>query len=107
MTEESYARRGVIMLGTAHETMSGVKVKLSDLYLERTVAIKTSPYLQQAKEGVKKIGKEFLKDERGDVPGWVLVVLMTTGLITAIWAVAEPRLSQLRRNSLDSMNTVR
>jgi hypothetical protein len=25
-----------------------------------------------------------LKDDRGDVPGWVLVVLMTTGLVTAI-----------------------
>ena len=25
-----------------------------------------------------------LSDDRGDVPGWVLVVLMTTGLVTAI-----------------------
>ena len=27
-----------------------------------------------------------LKNDRGDVPGWVLVVLMTTGLVTAISA---------------------
>jgi len=27
-------------------------------------------------------------DERGDVPGWVLVTLMTAGLVVAIWAIA-------------------
>lgn len=46
-------------------------------------------------------------DERGDVPGWVLVVLMTTGLVTAIWTIAAPRLTAILRNSLDSMNGIR
>jgi hypothetical protein len=46
-------------------------------------------------------------DERGDVPGWVLVVLMTTGLVTAIWTIAAPRLSSILRNSLDAMNAIR
>jgi hypothetical protein len=46
-------------------------------------------------------------DERGDVPGWVLVVLMTTGLVTAIWTIAAPRLSTILRNSLDAMNGIR
>ena len=45
--------------------------------------------------------------ERGDVPGWVLVVLMTTGLVTAIWTIAAPRLSAILRNSLDAMNGIR
>ena len=44
---------------------------------------------------------------RGDVPGWVLVVLMTAGLVTGIWTVAAPRLNALLRNSLDSMNAIR
>jgi hypothetical protein len=48
-----------------------------------------------------------LRDERGDVPGWVLVVLMTTGLVTAIWTIASPRLSAILKNSLDSMNGIR
>ena len=26
--------------------------------------------------------------ERGDVPGWVLITLMTAGLVTVLWAVA-------------------
>jgi uncharacterized membrane protein YqjE len=41
------------------------------------------------------------------VPGWVLVVLMTAGLVTGIWTVAAPRLNALLRNSLDSMNAIR
>jgi hypothetical protein len=50
---------------------------------------------------------EIRANERGDVPGWVLVVLMTTALVTAIWTIAQPRLSTILRNSLDSMNNVR
>lgn len=48
-----------------------------------------------------------LHDQRGDVPGWVLVVLMTTGLVTAIWTIAAPRLTAILRNSLDAMNGIR
>lgn len=33
-----------------------------------------------------------LSDERGDVPGWVLITLMTAGLVVAIWAIAAPAL---------------
>ena len=33
--------------------------------------------------------------ERGDVPGWVLVTLMTAGLVVALWAVAGPALTQV------------
>ena len=50
---------------------------------------------------------ELLRDDRGDVPGWVLVVLMTTGLVTALWAIAKPNLTSILNNSLNSMNGVR
>jgi hypothetical protein len=33
--------------------------------------------------------------DRGDVPGWVLVTLMTAGLVLAIWALAGPALTNL------------
>lgn len=36
-----------------------------------------------------------LLDERGDVPGWVLVTLMTAGLVVGLWAVAGPALTQV------------
>ena len=34
----------------------------------------------------------LLRDDRGDVPGWVLITIMTAGLVVAIWALAAPAL---------------
>ncbi|WAC65545.1 hypothetical protein OVA14_09310 [Agrococcus sp. SL85] len=33
------------------------------------------------------------QEERGDVPGWVLVTLMTAGLVIVLWTVAGPALT--------------
>ena len=43
------------------------------------------------------------RDERGDVPGWVLVTVMTAGLVAALWAVAGPELERLLRQALNSV----
>ncbi len=62
------------------------------------------------RDGLTRAHSNFyarLRDERGDVPGWVLVVLMTTGLVTAIWTIAAPRLTAILKNSLDAMNGIR
>jgi hypothetical protein len=69
--------------------------------------------LLQSLRGIKSIQqiqsryRSALASERGDVPGWVLVVLMTTGLVTAIWTIAAPRLTSILKNSLDAMNGIR
>ena len=54
-----------------------------------------------------KIKKILRQSEKGDVPGWILVVLMTTALVTGIWSIAAPRLSTILKDSLDSMGTIR
>ncbi|WP_426567064.1 hypothetical protein ACPPVT_05710 [Angustibacter sp. McL0619] len=41
--------------------------------------------------------------DRGDVPGWVLVTIMTAGLVAALWAVAGPTLNDLFVNSINSV----
>lgn len=41
--------------------------------------------------------------ERGDVPGWVLVTIMTAGLVTALWLVADDKLKDLFSNALDGV----
>lgn len=33
--------------------------------------------------------------DRGDVPGWVLITLMTAGLVVALWALAGPALGHV------------
>jgi hypothetical protein len=51
--------------------------------------------------------RNLCDDQRGDVPGWVLVLLMTTGLVTGIWTLAAPRLTNILNNSLNNMNNIR
>jgi hypothetical protein len=41
--------------------------------------------------------------DRGDVPGWVLVTIMTAGLVTALWLVADDKLRQLFGDALDGV----
>jgi hypothetical protein len=43
------------------------------------------------------------RDERGDVPGWVLITVMTAGLVAALWAVAGPQLQQMLSDALSSV----
>lgn len=40
------------------------------------------------------------RDERGDVPGWVMVVVMTAGLVAAITAIAGPQLRAMLESAL-------
>ena len=42
-------------------------------------------------------------EERGDVPGWVLITVMTAGLVAGLWAVAGPALEGMLRQALDSV----
>lgn len=41
--------------------------------------------------------------ERGDVPGWVLITLMSAGLVVALWAVAGPLLEGAFRQAITSV----
>lgn len=43
------------------------------------------------------------RDERGDVPGWVLITVMTAGLVMVIWGIARGELSALLRDALSSV----
>lgn len=40
--------------------------------------------------------------ERGDVPGWVLITIMTAGIVAVLWQFAEPYLRDVLADSLDA-----
>lgn len=44
---------------------------------------------------------KLLQEEKGDVPGWVLITLMTAGLVVVLWSVATPALSGILSQSLN------
>jgi hypothetical protein len=41
--------------------------------------------------------------DRGDVPGWVLITLMTAGLVTILWKLAGDQLSALFTQAMGSV----
>ena len=41
--------------------------------------------------------------DRGDVPGWVLVTLMTAGLVTALWVIAGDALGRVFEDAITSV----
>jgi hypothetical protein len=46
-----------------------------------------------------KAGKKLANDV-GDVPGWVLITLMTAGLVIVIWGLAGPALSNVFQQAI-------
>ena len=48
-----------------------------------------------------RVGKR--RGDRGDVPGWVLITLMTAGIVTVLWAFAGPRLLTILSDALDAV----
>ena len=49
---------------------------------------------------LRAVHADLQDDERGDVPGWVLITLMTAGLVVLIWALAGPALADLFQQAI-------
>lgn len=48
----------------------------------------------------KRLRGKF-RDDSGDVPGWVLITLMTAGLVIIIWGLAGPALANVFQQAID------
>jgi len=52
---------------------------------------------------VQQLGARLGAPERGDVPGWVLITLMTAGLVTVLWALAGDQLQTMFTQAMASV----
>lgn len=52
-------------------------------------------------KSIRSLSVVRLSDDRGDVPGWVLITLMTAGLVIIIWGLAGPALSGVFQQAID------
>lgn len=43
------------------------------------------------------------RDERGDVPGWVMITVMSAGLVAVLTAAAAPQLRTMLQNALSAV----
>ncbi|HEX4058858.1 MAG TPA: hypothetical protein VHX87_11150 [Galbitalea sp.] len=48
----------------------------------------------------KRVRQKLIEDDRGDVPGWVLITLMTAGLVIVIWGLAGPALANVFQQAI-------
>ncbi|MCU1576599.1 MAG: hypothetical protein QOD05_2706 [Microbacteriaceae bacterium] len=49
--------------------------------------------------------RRALRDESGDVPGWVLITIMTAGLVIIIWGLAGPALSNVFEQAISRVTS--
>jgi hypothetical protein len=47
------------------------------------------------------MNNKMLQSERGDVPGWVLITLMTAGLVVVMWSFAGPALQGVFQQAMN------
>jgi hypothetical protein len=47
-----------------------------------------------------RVGADAPERERGDVPGWVLITLMTAAIVAVLWTVAGPTLTDLFKSAV-------
>lgn len=53
---------------------------------------------------MKILARRLVTEETGDVPGWVLITLMTAGLVVIIWGLAGPALSGVFEQAIDRVS---
>jgi hypothetical protein len=51
-----------------------------------------------------QLNKRFAED-KGDVPGWVLITLMTAAMVVLLWSLAAPALSQVFNQAMSKVAT--
>ena len=57
------------------------------------------------RDTLRSYGSSDSHSERGDVPGWVLITLMTAGLVVTIWTVAGPALTQVFTTAIEKVTS--
>lgn len=70
-----------------------------------TLARRQRSMLSALRRATQPIRRRLADDdpERGDVPGWVLITIMTAGLVTALWLIAGDLLVQLFVDAVEAV----
>lgn len=53
--------------------------------------------------GLAALRERVDRDDRGDVPGWVMVTVMTAGLCAALFKFAGPQLKRMLSSAFDQV----
>ena len=50
---------------------------------------------------------KVVRDERGSIPEWVMLLVMGIGIVMALWAIVQPDLTSIVSNALNQLRDVR
>lgn len=75
----------------------------TEIASENSQPVTTRPVLTVHRRLMNRLMNRLLSDQ-GDVPGWVLITLMTAGLVTIIWGLAGPALSGVFQQAIDRVS---
>ncbi len=75
----------------------------------RSLPVTTLGYLSRSLDGIasrctRRLATDGASSERGDVPGWVMITLMSAALVAGLLALATPALAELFNNAMDKVN---
>lgn len=68
-------------------------------------SIRRAPLRLATRLSSVRLSRDRLSSDRGDVPGWVLITLMTAGLVIVIWALAGPALSGVFQQAIERVSS--
>jgi hypothetical protein len=74
-----------------------------DAFALRAVAASTRLEGAVRAVGQTVAGRAARRPDRGDVPGWVLVTLMTAGLVIVLWGLARQQLASVFQKAISSV----
>lgn len=57
-----------------------------------------------ARQFWSRLATRDLRSQRGDVPGWVLVTVMTAGLVAALYSIADDQLRAMLTSALNKVS---
>lgn len=62
--------------------------------------LRTGPRHHRRDQRTGNSRRAMLRSDRGDVPGWVMITLMTAAIVVVLWAVASEQLVAIFNNAM-------
>lgn len=89
-------RQGTLMRTTTTSRVRTMRNAVTFGWLACTLALSDA-----GARGLRRAALRAGRRDRGDVPGWVLITVMTVALVGLLWAVAKEQILDLFKGALN------
>jgi hypothetical protein len=75
--------------------------RIAHYIVAKSCRLTTLPVIQMMK---RRRGESAHEMDRGDVPGWVMITLMTAVIVVLIWGIASTQLTDLLNSAFGKVS---